>query len=252
MNAFTIVLGALLCTQFPTAPCHLAAGPSLHNPSIQAAPATVPVALAPIRRWFRAHRIQGRSHRRTSRTRRGSHQSSPRPLRMVRRPIAAWWRRPAGSSRATTLSMASRPPPTRSIQGSPVATELRFLSLFDWSRPSTPVIGGGPSRSTPCRFESPSTDRLQLFADKDGLVQAFAERGQFNLRPGEHYGRSEVRVHPRRGEPVPVLRLSSTKPRRATQTFSRATGTDCCGSTASRQAVLGQLALRDHFGQNIG
>ena len=40
-----------------------------------------------------------------------------------------------------------------------------------WSRPSTPVIGGGTLQVYALQLRLALTERLQLFADKDGLVQ---------------------------------------------------------------------------------
>lgn len=49
-------------------------------------------------------------------------------------------------------------------------TELRFLYLGDYSRNSTPVIGGGTFQVYAMQARLAVTERLQLYADKDGLV----------------------------------------------------------------------------------
>lgn len=49
-------------------------------------------------------------------------------------------------------------------------TEVRFLYIGDYSRKSTPVIGGGTFQVYAMQVRLAVTDRLQLYADKDGLV----------------------------------------------------------------------------------
>ncbi len=56
-------------------------------------------------------------------------------------------------------------------------TEARFLFLGDWSRPSTPVIGGGTFQVYALQLRLAVTERLQLFADKDGLVRLSPKGG---------------------------------------------------------------------------
>ena len=48
--------------------------------------------------------------------------------------------------------------------------------MGNWSRPSTPVIGGGAFQVYALQLRLAVTDRLQLFADKDGLVR-FSPKG---------------------------------------------------------------------------
>jgi hypothetical protein len=55
-------------------------------------------------------------------------------------------------------------------------TELRFLFMANFSRPSTPVIGGGTFQVYAMEARLAVTERLQLFADKDGLVM-FSPKG---------------------------------------------------------------------------
>lgn len=48
--------------------------------------------------------------------------------------------------------------------------------MGNWSRPSTPVIGGGAFQVYALQLRLALTERLQLFADKDGLVR-FSAKG---------------------------------------------------------------------------
>ncbi len=71
-------------------------------------------------------------------------------------------------------------------------TELRFLYLGDYSRNSTPVIGGGTFQVYAMQARLAVTERLQLFADKDGLVMlspkgARSIFGMANINAGAKY-----------------------------------------------------------------
>lgn len=71
-------------------------------------------------------------------------------------------------------------------------TEARFLFMGNWSRPSTPVIGGGAFQVYALQVRLAVTDRLQLFADKDGLVRlspkgANSVFGMANIMAGAKY-----------------------------------------------------------------
>ena len=71
-------------------------------------------------------------------------------------------------------------------------TEVRFLYMGDYSRPSTPVIGGGTVQVYAMQLRLALTERLQLFADKDGLAMvspkgARSRFGMANLAAGAKY-----------------------------------------------------------------
>jgi hypothetical protein len=50
-------------------------------------------------------------------------------------------------------------------------TEARFLFMSNYSRASTPVIGKGTAQVYALQLRLALTERLQLFADKDGIVR---------------------------------------------------------------------------------
>jgi len=50
-------------------------------------------------------------------------------------------------------------------------TEARFLFINNWARPGTPVIGSGTFQVYALQLRLAVTERLQLFADKDGIVR---------------------------------------------------------------------------------
>lgn len=56
-------------------------------------------------------------------------------------------------------------------------TEARLIYLSNWSRPSTPVIGGGAFQLYALQLRLALTERLQLFADKDGIVRLSPKGG---------------------------------------------------------------------------
>ena len=72
-------------------------------------------------------------------------------------------------------------------------TEIRFLTMFDWSRPSTPVIGGGTIQVyAPAQFRLALNERFELFIDKFGLVRvspkgASSIFGLANIMAGAKY-----------------------------------------------------------------
>ncbi|MGP0062744.1 MAG: hypothetical protein ACLQGP_03960 [Isosphaeraceae bacterium] len=71
-------------------------------------------------------------------------------------------------------------------------TEIRFLYLGDYSRSSTPVIGGGTFQVYAMQVRLALTDRLQVYADKDGLVMLSPKGGRSifgmaNLMAGAKY-----------------------------------------------------------------
>ena len=57
-------------------------------------------------------------------------------------------------------------------------TEARFIFLNNWSRKSTPVIGGASIQVYALQLRLALTDRLQLFADKDGIVRLSPNPGK--------------------------------------------------------------------------
>ncbi len=57
-------------------------------------------------------------------------------------------------------------------------TELRFVYLGDYSRNSTPVIGGGTFQVYAMQVRLAVTERLQLFADKDGFAMVSPKGGK--------------------------------------------------------------------------
>ena len=71
-------------------------------------------------------------------------------------------------------------------------TEARFLFMGNWSRPSTPVVGGGSLQVYAMELRLAVTERLQLFADKDGLVMlspkgSRSKFGMANIAAGAKY-----------------------------------------------------------------
>ena len=56
-------------------------------------------------------------------------------------------------------------------------TEARFTYLNNYARPSTPVLGGGTFQVYALQFRVALTDRLQVFADKDGIVRLSPKGG---------------------------------------------------------------------------
>ena len=71
-------------------------------------------------------------------------------------------------------------------------TELRFLYMGNYSRPSTPVVGGGTAQVYAMQVRLALNERFQLFADKDGLVMlnpkgARSVFGMANINAGAKY-----------------------------------------------------------------
>ncbi|MDG3006270.1 hypothetical protein [Paludisphaera mucosa] len=56
-------------------------------------------------------------------------------------------------------------------------TEARLVFLGNWARPGTPVIGSGTYQVYALQLRLALTERLQIFADKDGIVR-------FSPKPG--------------------------------------------------------------------
>jgi len=57
-------------------------------------------------------------------------------------------------------------------------TEARFLFMSDYARPGTPVLGKGTAQVYALQLRVALTDRLQLFADKDGIVRISPSPGK--------------------------------------------------------------------------
>lgn len=57
-------------------------------------------------------------------------------------------------------------------------TEARFIFLNNWSRKSTPVVGGASIQVYALQLRLALTERLQLFADKDGIVRLSPNPGK--------------------------------------------------------------------------
>ncbi|WP_165230751.1 hypothetical protein [Aquisphaera insulae] len=71
-------------------------------------------------------------------------------------------------------------------------TEARFIFLSNWARPGTPVIGRGTYQVYALQLRLALTERLQLFADKDGIVRLSPNPGRSvtglaNLAAGAKY-----------------------------------------------------------------
>ncbi|MFO0961257.1 MAG: hypothetical protein U0800_28075 [Isosphaeraceae bacterium] len=56
-------------------------------------------------------------------------------------------------------------------------TEARFLFMNNWAQPGTPVIGSGGFQVYALQLRLAVTERLQLFADKDGIVRLSPKPG---------------------------------------------------------------------------
>ncbi len=56
-------------------------------------------------------------------------------------------------------------------------TEARAIFLQNWASPETPVIGAGSAQVYALQLRLALTDRLQLFADKDGIVRLSPAKG---------------------------------------------------------------------------
>ncbi|MDR3635380.1 MAG: hypothetical protein P4L84_16365 [Isosphaeraceae bacterium] len=71
-------------------------------------------------------------------------------------------------------------------------TEARFVFLNNWAVPGTPVIGKGTYQVYALQLRLALTDRLQIFADKDGIVRFSPNPGKSvtglaNLAAGAKY-----------------------------------------------------------------
>lgn len=71
-------------------------------------------------------------------------------------------------------------------------TEARLIFLENWSAPGTPVVGAGDAQLYALQLRLALTDRLQVFADKDGIVRLSPQGGSSvtglaNLAAGVKY-----------------------------------------------------------------
>jgi len=71
-------------------------------------------------------------------------------------------------------------------------TEARFLVINNWARPGTPVIGSGTFQLYALQLRLALTERLQIFADKDGFVRFSPSGGKSvtglaNINAGAKY-----------------------------------------------------------------
>jgi len=71
-------------------------------------------------------------------------------------------------------------------------TEARFLFIQNWTRASTPVIGKASMQVYALQLRLALTDRLQIFADKDGIVRlspngTTSTTGLANIAAGAKY-----------------------------------------------------------------
>ncbi|MFO0910556.1 MAG: hypothetical protein U0794_19790 [Isosphaeraceae bacterium] len=71
-------------------------------------------------------------------------------------------------------------------------TEARLLVLSNWSKPGTPVLGSGTYQVYALQLRLALTERLQIFADKDGIVRVSPRPGNSvtglaNIAAGAQY-----------------------------------------------------------------
>jgi len=71
-------------------------------------------------------------------------------------------------------------------------TEARFVFLQNWSEPGTPAVGAASAQVYALQLRVALTDRLQIFADKDGIVRLSPQgsssiTGLANLNAGVKY-----------------------------------------------------------------
>ena len=177
MNALTYILGAMMCAQVPAAPSVSPSGAPASIPSLPAAsapapvtPATTaaPVAATPVGGLIAPEDVQDNSVIAPSFAPPVGYNPPPDVIGQDTRGLFESDHAFDGFTTPLSNPVQSKDP--RSL------TEARFLFMGNWSRPSTPVIGGGAFQVYALQLRLAVTDRLQLFADKDGLVR-FSPKG---------------------------------------------------------------------------
>ncbi len=177
MNASIYFLGAMHCAQVPAAPSVSPYGAPASIPSLPAASAPVPVAPAdtaapvtatPVSNFIAPEDVQDNSGIALNFAPPVGYAPPPDPILETTRGLFESDHAFDGFTTPLSNPVQSKDP--RSL------TEARFLFMGNWSRPSTPVIGGGAFQVYALQLRLAVTDRLQLFADKDGLVR-FSPKG---------------------------------------------------------------------------
>ena len=161
MNVLTLVLGAALCTQTLPAPGTAPGGSAITSPTLPATTAPVPVAPAPASALSATATTPAPVAPATSVVPSATAASGPIAPEDVQDPstVAPNFTPPVGYvPQATPIGDQARglfesdhafdgftTPLSNPVQSKDPRslTEVRFLFLGDWSRPSTPVIGGG-------------------------------------------------------------------------------------------------------------
>jgi hypothetical protein len=144
MNGCIYILGAMMCTQVPAAPSVSPSGAPVSSPSLPAAsgpapvaPATtaVPATATPVGGLIAPEDVQDNSVIAPSFAPPVSYAPPPDVIAQETRGLFESDHAFDGFVEPLSNPIQSKDP--RAL------TEIRFLTMFDWSRPSTPVIGGG-------------------------------------------------------------------------------------------------------------
>ena len=145
MNGYIYILGAMMCAQVPAAPSVSPSGAPVSSPSLPAAsapapvaPATataVPVTATPVGGLITPEDVQDNSGLAPGFTPPVGYAPPPDVIGQDTRGLFESDHAFDGFVEPLSNPIQSKDP--RAL------TEIRFLTMFDWSRPSTPVIGGG-------------------------------------------------------------------------------------------------------------
>jgi len=194
MNGYIYILGAMMCTQVPAAPSVSPSGAPVSSPSLPAAsgpapvaPATtaVPATATPVGGLIAPEDVQDNSVIAPSFAPPVSYAPPPDVIAQETRGLFESDHAFDGFVEPLSNPIQSKDP--RAL------TEIRFLTMFDWSRPSTPVIGGGTIQVyAPAQFRLALNERFELFIDKFGLVRvspkgASSIFGLANIMAGAKY-----------------------------------------------------------------
>ena len=144
MSVSIYILGAVLCAQVPAAPPVSPSGAPATIPSLPATSAPVPIAPAattvpvtptPVSNFIAPEDVQDTSGLTSGFTPPVGYAPPPDLIAQDTRGLFESDHAFDGFVEPLSNPIQSKDP--RAL------TEIRFLSMFDWSRPSTPVVGGG-------------------------------------------------------------------------------------------------------------
>jgi len=184
MNGYIYILGAMMCAQVPAAPSVSPSGAPVSSPPLLAAsapapvaPATataVPAAATPVGGLIAPEDVQDNSVIVPSFAPPVGYAPPPDVFAQETRRLFESDHAFDGFCEPLSNPVQSKDP--RSL------TEVRLLFIGDWSRPSTPVIGGGTIQIYGMQMRLALTERLQILVENGVFAQVSPKGGQVNLR----------------------------------------------------------------------